>query len=63
MLFVIALDSNQCFRPSGRLADHLVFDLLREKLNSKPCRNHGFVLDGYPTTYEQARLMFLGTFQ
>ncbi|XP_039981276.1 adenylate kinase 7-like isoform X2 [Xiphias gladius] len=44
---------------AGRLADHLVFDILQEKLNSKPCRNQGFVLDGFPKTYEQARLIFL----
>ncbi|XP_028996891.1 adenylate kinase 7-like isoform X2 [Betta splendens] len=44
---------------AGRLADHLVFDILQERLNSKPCRNHGFVLEGYPKTYEQAKLIFL----
>uniref|UniRef100_A0A8P4KN51 ATPase AAA-type core domain-containing protein n=1 Tax=Dicentrarchus labrax TaxID=13489 RepID=A0A8P4KN51_DICLA len=44
----------------GRLADHLLFDILQEKLNSKPCRNQGFVLDGFPKTYEQAKLIFSG---
>ncbi|XP_034554964.1 adenylate kinase 7a [Notolabrus celidotus] len=43
---------------AGRLADHLVFDMLQEKLHSKPCRNQGFVLDGFPRTYEEARLIF-----
>ncbi|KAL7388110.1 hypothetical protein ABVT39_007334 [Epinephelus coioides] len=43
---------------AGRLADHLVLDILQEKLNSKPCRNQGFVLDGFPKTYEQAKLIF-----
>ncbi|KAK2855959.1 hypothetical protein Q5P01_004694 [Channa striata] len=43
---------------SGRLADHVVFDMLQEKLNSNPCRNQGFVLDGYPKSYEQAELIF-----
>ncbi|KAM7395120.1 hypothetical protein PAMA_006730 [Pampus argenteus] len=43
---------------AGRLADHLVFDILQEKLNSKQCRNHGFVLDGFPKTHEQAKIMF-----
>ncbi|KAM8832109.1 adenylate kinase 7-like isoform 2-T2 [Spinachia spinachia] len=42
----------------GRLSDHLVLDILKEKLNSKPCRNQGFVLDGFPKSYEQARLIF-----
>ncbi|XP_018538054.1 LOW QUALITY PROTEIN: adenylate kinase 7-like [Lates calcarifer] len=44
---------------AGRLADHLVFDILQEKLNSKPCRNQGFVLDGFPKAYEQAKMIFL----
>ncbi|XP_029281231.1 adenylate kinase 7-like isoform X2 [Cottoperca gobio] len=43
---------------AGRLADHLVFDILQETLNSKPCRNQGYVLDGFPETYEQAKLIF-----
>uniref|UniRef100_A0A3P8SAT1 Adenylate kinase 7a n=1 Tax=Amphiprion percula TaxID=161767 RepID=A0A3P8SAT1_AMPPE len=45
---------------AGQLADHLVFDILQEKLSSKPCRNQGFVLDGFPKTYEQAKLIFSG---
>uniref|UniRef100_A0A8C6KG87 Adenylate kinase 7a n=1 Tax=Nothobranchius furzeri TaxID=105023 RepID=A0A8C6KG87_NOTFU len=32
--------------------------ILKEKLNSKPCRNHGFVLDGLLETYEQAKMIF-----
>ncbi|KAI3364141.1 hypothetical protein L3Q82_010957 [Scortum barcoo] len=43
---------------AGRLADPLLFDILQEKLNSKPCRNQGFVLDGFPETYEQAKQIF-----
>ncbi|KAE8286716.1 Adenylate kinase 7 [Larimichthys crocea] len=43
---------------AGRLADHLLFEILKEKLNSKPCRNQGFVLDGFLETYEQAKLIF-----
>ncbi|KAF3850122.1 hypothetical protein F7725_019841 [Dissostichus mawsoni] len=43
---------------AGRLADHLVSDILQEKLNSPPCRNQGFVLDGFPKTYEQGKLIF-----
>uniref|UniRef100_UPI0037E8AD03 adenylate kinase 7-like n=1 Tax=Semicossyphus pulcher TaxID=241346 RepID=UPI0037E8AD03 len=35
-----------------------VLNILQEKLNSKPCRNQGFVLDGFPKTYEEARLIF-----
>ncbi|KAA8583010.1 hypothetical protein FQN60_015556 [Etheostoma spectabile] len=43
---------------AGRMDDHLVFDLLQKKLNSKPCTNQGFVLDGFIRTYEQATLIF-----
>ncbi|KAK5903275.1 hypothetical protein CgunFtcFv8_007071 [Champsocephalus gunnari] len=43
---------------AGRLADYLVFNILQEKLNSPPCRNQGFVLDGFPKTYEQGKLIF-----
>uniref|UniRef100_A0A3Q3FK31 Adenylate kinase 7a n=1 Tax=Labrus bergylta TaxID=56723 RepID=A0A3Q3FK31_9LABR len=47
---------------AGRLADHLVFDILQDKLHSKPCSNQGFVLDGFPKTYEQASMIFTGRF-
>ncbi|XP_078797235.1 adenylate kinase 7 isoform X1 [Oryzias latipes] len=33
---------------------------LKEKLMSNPCRNQGFVLDGFPNTYEQAKEVFSG---
>uniref|UniRef100_A0A8C7XZH8 Adenylate kinase 7b n=1 Tax=Oryzias sinensis TaxID=183150 RepID=A0A8C7XZH8_9TELE len=32
--------------------------VLKEKLMSNPCRNQGFVLDGFPNTYEQAKEVF-----
>ncbi|KAJ8270021.1 hypothetical protein GJAV_G00109430 [Gymnothorax javanicus] len=44
----------------GRLDDQFVFQILREKLNSKPCRNQGYVLDGFPKTYDQAKELFFG---
>uniref|UniRef100_A0A8C7XZP0 Adenylate kinase 7b n=1 Tax=Oryzias sinensis TaxID=183150 RepID=A0A8C7XZP0_9TELE len=34
--------------------------VLKEKLMSNPCRNQGFVLDGFPNTYEQAKEVFSG---
>lgn len=57
---LIPISVNDCVGPLGRLADHLLFDILREKLNSKPCGNQGFVMDGFPKTYEQAKLIFSG---
>ena len=32
--------------------------LLLNRLLSKECQNHGYVLDGYPKTLEQAKLLF-----
>ena len=31
---------------------------VREKLKSMPCQNQGFILDGFPKTYEEAQMMF-----
>ncbi|XP_047429129.1 adenylate kinase 7-like [Mugil cephalus] len=42
----------------GRLDEQLVFEILQEKLNSKQCKNQGFVIDGFPKTYEQAKAIF-----
>uniref|UniRef100_A0A3P8UR02 Adenylate kinase 7a n=1 Tax=Cynoglossus semilaevis TaxID=244447 RepID=A0A3P8UR02_CYNSE len=44
---------------AGRLSDSLVFDILKEKLNSNLCRNRGFVLDGFLKTYQQAQQLFI----
>uniref|UniRef100_A0A672I329 Adenylate kinase 7b n=1 Tax=Salarias fasciatus TaxID=181472 RepID=A0A672I329_SALFA len=38
----------------------LTHPMLNEKLQSNPCRNQGFVLDGFPETYEQAKEFFYG---
>ncbi|XP_013867311.1 adenylate kinase 7 [Austrofundulus limnaeus] len=32
--------------------------VLKDKLMSNPCRNQGFVLDGFPCTHEQAKELF-----
>lgn len=34
--------------------------VVKDKLMSNPCKNQGFVLDGFPKTYEQARELFSG---
>lgn len=46
--------------PLGQLPEHQLFEILQEKLNSNPCRNQGFVLDGFPNTYDQAKSIFSG---
>lgn len=46
-------------KADGELSiDRKLIDILKEKLNSKPCLNQGFVLDGFPHTYAQAQLLF-----
>ncbi|XP_069805334.1 adenylate kinase 7 [Dendropsophus ebraccatus] len=42
----------------GRLDDSYVIRFMKEKLKSMPCQNQGYVLDGYPKTYEQAKELF-----
>lgn len=34
--------------------------VVKDKLMSNPCRNQGFVLDGFPKTYDQAKELFYG---
>uniref|UniRef100_A0A3B4AJW4 Uncharacterized protein n=1 Tax=Periophthalmus magnuspinnatus TaxID=409849 RepID=A0A3B4AJW4_9GOBI len=45
----------------GLSADEKLLEIVKEKLNSKPCSNQGFVLDGFPHTYEQAQALFSET--
>ncbi|KAL3318066.1 Adenylate kinase 7 [Cichlidogyrus casuarinus] len=42
----------------GQLDQEYVIQFLRKKLNSKPCKNQGFLLDGFPTTKEEAENLF-----
>ena len=46
--------------PSGRYSDQFIMDFYSKELNSKPCQNQGFVLDGFPKTYEQAKQLLDG---
>ncbi|KAM6201573.1 adenylate kinase 7 [Rhynchocyon petersi] len=43
---------------AGRLEDQYVIRFVKEKLKSMPCRNQGYVLDGFPETYDQAKDLF-----
>ncbi|XP_049452214.1 adenylate kinase 7 isoform X3 [Epinephelus fuscoguttatus] len=42
----------------GLWDDPLLVKVVKEKLMSNPCRNQGFVLDGFPKTCEQAKELF-----
>lgn len=44
----------------GVLDDQLLVKVVKNKLMSNPCRNQGFVLDGFPKTWEQAEELFSG---
>ncbi|NXM80679.1 KAD7 kinase, partial [Oenanthe oenanthe] len=43
---------------NGHLDDELRIKIMKDKLMSMPCRNQGYVLDGFPETYEQAVELF-----
>ncbi|NWW92326.1 KAD7 kinase, partial [Rhynochetos jubatus] len=43
---------------AGHLDDQYVVKLVKDKLKSMPCRNQGYVLDGFPETYDQAKDLF-----
>ncbi|TRZ21235.1 hypothetical protein HGM15179_005865 [Zosterops borbonicus] len=42
----------------GRLSDEYLIKIMKDKLMSMPCRNQGYVLDGFPETYKQAMELF-----
>ncbi|XP_076201518.1 adenylate kinase 7 isoform X3 [Aptenodytes patagonicus] len=43
---------------AGRLDDQYVVKFVKDELKSMPCRNQGYVLDGFPETYDQAKDLF-----
>ena len=42
-----------------RVPDDIVYKLLRLRLAENDCRNRGFILDGFPRNYNDARNVFL----
>ncbi|XP_063255396.1 adenylate kinase 7 isoform X2 [Prinia subflava] len=42
----------------GHLSDEYLIKIMKDKLMSMPCRNQGYVLDGFPETYQQATDLF-----
>ncbi|KAI5162523.1 Adenylate Kinase 7 [Manis pentadactyla] len=43
---------------AGRLDDQYIIRFIKEKLKSMPCRNQGYILDGFPKIYDQAKDLF-----
>ena len=42
----------------GKLEDRFVIQFVRERLLTKVCQNKGFVLDGFPDSYANAKAVF-----
>ena len=42
----------------GRYSDQYIIQFYKKKLLSMPCQNQGFILDGFPKTYDQAKVLF-----
>ncbi|KAM6464225.1 adenylate kinase 7 isoform 2-T2 [Liasis olivaceus] len=43
---------------AGRLDDNYVIRFMKEMLVSMPCKNQGYILDGFPKTYDLAKDLF-----
>ena len=43
---------------NGRYSEQYILDFYKRKLSSMPCQNQGFILDGFPKTYDQAKQLF-----
>lgn len=43
---------------NGRYSEQYILDFYKRKLTSMPCQNQGFILDGFPKTYDQAKQLF-----
>lgn len=46
--------------PDARVEDELFCKIFKYHLTSKKCKNQGFLLDGFPKTFEQAKILFGG---
>ncbi|NXF98718.1 KAD7 kinase, partial [Sakesphorus luctuosus] len=47
----------------GHLDNQSIVTILKDKLKSMPCKNQGYVLDGFPETYKQATELFSEEFE
>lgn len=43
-----------------RLSDELVYKCYKWRLTQNDCLNRGYILDGYPRRYEDAKEVFTG---
>jgi len=42
-----------------RIPNDIIYKLLITRLNENDCRNRGYVLDGFPRTYQDSQNIFL----
>ncbi|WP_248619517.1 adenylate kinase [Legionella shakespearei] len=52
----LGLSAKKTMEAGGLLSDDLIFALVRERLNQPDCA-HGFILDGFPRTLAQAKML------
>ncbi|KAJ3402220.1 Adenylate kinase 7 [Chytriomyces hyalinus] len=43
---------------NGKVPEEHILNFVKEKLRSMPCRNQGYILDGFPTTLDEASAVF-----
>ena len=43
-----------------RLSDELVYKCFKWRLTQNDCLNRGYILDGYPRRYDDAKELFMG---
>ncbi|NXW55858.1 KAD7 kinase, partial [Eurystomus gularis] len=55
---LLAVTKENMEQNAGHLDDQYVVKFVKDKLKSMPCRNQGYVLDGFPETYDQAKDLF-----
>jgi len=47
-------------KTEGRLPDKILVEMYRRVLTTQPCKNQGFILNGFPKTYTQAKWLTQG---
>uniref|UniRef100_A0A8C9MVZ7 Adenylate kinase 7 n=1 Tax=Serinus canaria TaxID=9135 RepID=A0A8C9MVZ7_SERCA len=53
-----AIKENMRHNKGRNLGGEYLIKIMKDKLMSMPCRNQGYVLDGFPETYEEAMDLF-----
>ncbi|MHA1748976.1 MAG: adenylate kinase family protein [Promethearchaeota archaeon] len=54
---VLGIKAKKYIDAGELVPDSIVIEMLRERLNKNDVKGHGFILDGYPRTYFQAKAL------